>query len=119
MADWSPEHNTYLSTLLDDVTGTEEVVRIRQDFCKIHDSFLSTNPLNVNKYYTGSKAEGLDLPGSDNDYMIDMNNMYDVEVSESLHDLDRSTRRNKLLIVTDEMRHSPASIVTSFSSTYE
>ena len=71
MTDWSPEHNTYLSTLLDNVTGSEDVVRMRQDYCKIYDCIASTNPDNVNVYFTGSKAEGLDLPGSDNDYMID------------------------------------------------
>ena len=103
MADWSPEHNTYLSALLHDVTGSEEVVRIRQDFCKIWDCVMSTNPSNVNKYYTGSKAEGLDLPGSDDDFMIDINNIYDIEVSESIQDLVRSTRRNKLLIVTENV----------------
>ena len=99
MADWSPEHNTYLSALLDDVTGSEESVRIREDFCKIHDCIASID--DINWYYTGSKAEGLDLPGSDDDYMIDINNMCDTEASESLQDLVQSTRRNKLLIVTD------------------
>ena len=103
MAEWSPEHNTYLSALLDDVTGTEEVVRIRKDYCKIKDCVKSTNSNNVNIYYTGSKAEGLDLPGSDDDYMFDINEYCDIEVSESLQELVRSTRRNKLLIVTDNV----------------
>ena len=101
MADWSPEHNTYLSALLDDVTGSEEVVRIRQDYCKISDCVNSIEGNNV--YYTGSKAEGLDLPGSDHDFMIDINGIYDIEISESLQDLVRSTRRNKLLIITDNV----------------
>ena len=103
MADWSPEHNTYLSALLDDVTGSEEAVMIRQDFCKINDIIRSINPYNDNVYYTGSKAEGLDLPGSDKDYMYDINNFHDIEVSESLQDLVRSTRRNKLLIITENV----------------
>ena len=103
MADWSPEHNTYLSVLLDDVTGSEETVMIRQDFCKIFDCIMSTEQDKVNLYYTGSKAEALDLPGSDNDFMIDINEIYDIEVSESLQDLVQSTRRNKLLIVTDNV----------------
>ena len=101
MAEWSPEHNTYLSCLLDDVTGSEESVRTRQEFCKIDDCISSINP--ANRYYTGSKAEGLDLPGSDDDFMFDINNPADIEVSESLQDLVRSTRRNKLLIVTDSV----------------
>ena len=103
MADWSPEHNTYLSALLDNVTGSEEGVRIRQAFCKIHDCIKSINRDNANVYYTGSKAEGLDLPGSDDDYMIDINEFYDIEVSESLQDLVRSTRRNRLLFITDNV----------------
>ena len=111
MADWSPEHNTYLSCLLDDVTGSEESVRIRQGYCKIHDCVKSTNPDNVNVYYTGSKAEGLDLPGSDDYYMFDINNPADIEVSESLQDLVRSARRNKLLIVTDNVPPAFAMLV--------
>ena len=103
MADWSPEHNTYLSALLDDVTGTDEMVRTRRDYCMINDSIRSSYPDNVNVYYTGSRAEGLDLPGSDNDFMVDINNLYNIEVSESLHDLIRSTRRNKFLIITDNV----------------
>ena len=50
MADWSPEHNTYLSALLDDVIGSEEGVRIRQDFCKITDCIESINEDNANVY---------------------------------------------------------------------
>ena len=103
MADLSPEHNTYLSALLDDVTGSEEGVWIRQDFCKITDCVRSMNPNNVNVYFTGSKAEGLDLPGSDKDFMIDINEIYDIELSGSIHDLLRSTCRNKLLIVTENV----------------
>ena len=103
MANWSPEHNTFLSALLDNVTGTEEIVRIRMDYCKIHGYISSSLPDKVNKYYTGSKAEGLHLPGSDDDFMYDINVIYDIEVSESVHDLVRSTRRNKLLIVTDNV----------------
>ena len=103
MTDWSREHNKYLSARLDDVTGSEEVVRIRQDFCKITDCIWSSNSDNVNVYYTCSKAEGLNLPGSDNDYMIDINEIYDIEVSESLQDLVQSACRNKLLIVTDNV----------------
>ena len=103
MADWSPEHNTYLSCLLDDVTGTEEMVKIRQDFCKISDCIMSVNPESTNRHYTGSKAEGLDLAGSDEDYMIDVNELLKIEVSESLQDLVWSMRTNRLLIVTDDV----------------
>ena len=103
MESFTPEQNLLLSCLLDDVTGTEEMVKIRRDFCKITDCFRSCNRYNCNRYYTGSKAEGLDLPGSDDDYMLDINNMFDIEVSESEQSLVQSTRRNKLLIVTDNV----------------
>ena len=103
MGSWTSENNTYLSCLLDDVTGTEEMVKIRQDFCKIHDSFRSCNRYSINWYYTGSKAEGLDLPGSDDDFMIDINNAFDIEVSESTEDLAQSACANKFLIITDNV----------------
>ena len=37
-------------------------------------------------YFTGSKAEGLDLPGSDEDYMLDINNFYHIKVTQSLEE---------------------------------
>ena len=103
MANWTHEHNIYLSCLLDDVTGTEKMVKIRRDYCKIYDCMRSINTTDTNVYYTGSKAEGLDLTGSDDDFMMDMNNMHDIEVSESAQNLLMSSRRNKLLIVTDNV----------------
>ena len=54
-------------------------------------------------YYTGSKSEGLDLPGSDDDFMYDINEIFDIEVSESANDLVRSTRSDKLLIIIDNV----------------
>ena len=82
------------------VTGTQHVP-VRSVRWRHRDEWGCED--NVNIYYTGSKAEGLDLPGSDDDYMIDINNTCDIEVSESLQDLVRSTRRNKLLIITDNV----------------
>ena len=103
MASWTPESNRYLSCLLDDVSGTEEMVAMRKYFCKIFDCMLSCNNINDNIYFTGSKAEGLDLPSCDEDYMLDKNNVLDIEVSESRYDLMQSTRTNKLLIITDNV----------------
>ena len=103
MTSWTPEHNKYMSRLLNDVTGTEEMVTMRQNYCKISDCLESVNPSNANVYLTGSKAEGLDLPGSDVDYMYDINNEYDIAVSESTPELVNSIRENKLLIVTDNV----------------
>ena len=64
-----------LSQLLDDVVGSEEMVRIRRDYCRIYDCILSAiDANNDNTYFTGSRAEGLYLPGSDLDFMMDFNN---------------------------------------------
>ena len=104
MESWTPEHNRYLSCLLDHVTGTEEMVKIRQDYCKMHDYVRSINSSNSNVYYTGSKAEGLELADSDKDCMYDINRRYDVDVSESIEDLRQSTCRNKLLIEYDNAK---------------
>ena len=101
MAIWTPEHNTYLSCLLDDVTGTEEMVKTRQDLCVAWDC-MKSYPCYNQSYYTGSKAEGLDLDGSDFDFMYDMNTTYDIDASESLQDLFQSTHTHKFLIVTEK-----------------
>ena len=54
-------------------------------------------------YYTGSKAEGLDLVGSDDDFMYDINATHDTEASESLKALFQSTRTHKFLMVTENV----------------
>ena len=102
MAIWTPEDNTYLSCLLDAVTGTEEMVRTRQNLCVAWDC-MSSHPCYNQSYYTGSKAEGLDLDGSDFDFMYDMNTTYDIDASESFQDLFQSTRAHKFLIVTENV----------------
>ena len=58
MTSWTPARSILLSQLLDDVVGTEEMVRIRQDYCRILDWIRSTGT-NTKNYFTGSKAEGL------------------------------------------------------------
>ena len=83
MASWTQEHSMILSLLLDAVVGTKEMVEIRQDLCKILDCLYSTL-LQNNVYLTGSKAEGLDLPGSDTDLMFDVNNLYGIKVTQSI-----------------------------------
>ena len=98
MVTWTPGLNTYLSCLLDDVTGTEEMVKTRQDFCKALECLTSTM-----SYYTGSKAEGLDLVGSDFDFMYDINKSYDINAFESLRDLFQSTHTHKCLMITDNV----------------
>ena len=102
MATWTPKHNAYMSCLLDDVIGTEKMVKTRQDSCIIWDCFLSsagTGPA----YFVGSKAEGLHLAGSDDDYMYDINSTHDIEASESPQDLFESIHSHKCLIITDKV----------------
>ena len=84
MTSWTQDDSKILSVLLDDVVGTQEMVEIRQDYCRIDDSIWSElmNPLCA--YFTGSKAEGLNLPGSDEDYMYDINREYNIKVTQSL-----------------------------------
>ena len=79
MASWTSARSVLLSQLLDDVVGTEEMVQIRQEYCRISDYIASTGT-NINIYYTGSKAEGLDLPSSDDDFMGEINNIHNMQV---------------------------------------
>ena len=83
MASWRPDHSMILSLLLDTVVGTREMIAFRQDYCKLRDC-LHSACLQREVYFTGSKSEGLDLPGSDEDYMIDMNNDLKIKVTQSL-----------------------------------
>ena len=86
MSRWTSEQSALLSLLLDDVTGTKEVVATRQDYCQLQDCITSYNSLFSKEYFTGSKAEGLDLPGSDRDYMFDINDNVNIKVVQSLHE---------------------------------
>ena len=84
MASWRPDHSMILSLLLDSVVGTKEMIAIRQDYCCLYDFLLSALLGNTRSYFTGSKAEGLDLPGSDKDYMSDLNNLKKIKVTQSV-----------------------------------
>ena len=77
MASWTPRYSTLLSQMLDINFGTQDMVETRQDYCKLDDCISST-ALPINRYYTGSKAEGLDLPGSDMDFMYEINSTYNI-----------------------------------------
>ena len=83
MASWTSEDSKVLSLLLDEVVGNQELVEIRQDYCRLKDC-LELTERQHNKYFTGSKSEGLNLPGSDEDYMFEVNNMYNYKVIQSL-----------------------------------
>ena len=104
MTSWTAARSFLLSQLLDDVVGTEEIVRIRQDYCRIFDCINSTrNANNDNFYYTGSKAEGLDLPGSDDDGMFDINNKAKLLIILKMEDLPTVVQRNVLYMETENV----------------
>ena len=96
MASWRPDHSMILSLLLDTVVGTKEMTEIRQDYCKILDGILVvTKCQQGNIYFTGSKSEGLELPGSDEDYMLDINNSIQIKVTQSF--VENETSSNFLM----------------------
>ena len=99
---WTPEHSSLLSLLLDEVVGTQEMIDIRQDFCRLWDCRAS-DIYAINWYFTGSKAEGLDLPGSDEDYMFDVNTDFKIKVVQTLQEIDETNTRNKFLLCTDNV----------------
>ena len=101
MASWTPAYSVLLSQLLDDVVGTEDIVHIRQDYCRIWDCTLSTkDATNDNVYYTGSRAEGLDLPGSDDDAKLDINNIANLSIIQNIQDASTATHRSVFCMKT-------------------
>ena len=76
MASWTPERSAIPSLMLDKVSGTE-IVNIKQEFRKVQDCIASCD-LNTGSYYTGSKAEGLVLPGSSHDYIYYINDEFSI-----------------------------------------
>ena len=90
MAIWTSDHSINLSLLLDDVVGTEDMLDIRRDYCRTED-FLKSYVDHFNWYFTGSRAEALDLPGSDSDYMFDIDAAGNIKVIQSIDETpDRS-----------------------------
>ena len=79
---WTPEDSRVLSQMLDQVVGTPQMIDIRQDFCRLYDC-IDSEFQQQNVYFTGSKAEGLDLPSSDLDFMYDINNNHYLKVIQS------------------------------------
>ena len=68
----------------------------------LHDCLRSTRA-NFNFYFTGSAAEGLRLPGSDFDYMFDINNTHCLKVIQSLDEIPDLYQYNVFLICTDNV----------------
>ena len=102
MTSWTQDHSRVLSVLLDEVVGTQEMIEIRQDFCRILDCLHSNRYTTQNNlYYTGSKAEGLDLPGSDMDYMQDINVSTSMKVIQSI-DEDHDTSPHSIFLMSTD-----------------
>ena len=99
---WTPDQSRVLSQLLDQVTGTAEEINIRQDYCRLYDC-LASEFQQQNVYFTGSKAEGLDLPGSDSDYMVDVNINHDIKTIHSLHEIPNISPYLTFLMCTDNV----------------
>ena len=103
MASWTPDHSLILSALLDDVVGTEEMVNIRQDYCRISDCLYSNFERDKQSHFTGSQAEGLELPGSDRDYMIDNTEFLPIKVIQCLDEIPDTSPYSIFLISTENV----------------
>ena len=90
MSRWTPDQSSLLSLLLDEVVGTQQMIDIRQDYCRLLDVQFDEDGIIVWKF-SGSKAEGLDLPGSDIDYMFHINAYYNVKVIQSIQEVQESS----------------------------
>ena len=55
------------------------------------------------QYYTGSKAEGLDISGSDYDYMLDLNEVVNIKVVQSLHECPVASPYSVFYLYTDDI----------------
>ena len=103
MASWRPDHSMLLSLLLDTVVGTKEMIAIRQDYCVLRDCLTSALSKD-NEYFTGSKAEGLDLLGSDLDFMEDWNNITKIRVIQSFDEnMDPSANVSTIFMSTENV----------------
>ena len=102
MSSWTTIHSILLSLLLDDVVGTEEMVRIRQEYCRALDCIHSSGTI-INTYYTGSKAEGLDIPGSDKDFMVDIDKLHDIKVIQTEENIQDAYDKNLVVMSTENV----------------
>ena len=103
MASWTPQYSKLLSQMLDMVFGTQDMIDTRHDFCKLDDCIFSTAS-QINRYYTGSKSEGLDLPGSDDDFMYEINSAYNIKVIQSLDENTNTSPYSTFLMSTENIR---------------
>ena len=105
MASWTPERSSLLSMLLDDVVGTQDIVEIRKDFCRVYECFFSKPDIRRHAplLYTGSKSEGLNLPGSDEDFMVDLSHALSIKVIQSGQDVPQDLWSSVYLMCTENI----------------
>ena len=80
-------------------------MQLRKDKCAIQDclnTITSENALISQWHFTGSKSEGLVLAGSDLDYMLELNDVLGIHVSESVQQFFQSSNSNKFLLEPDD-----------------
>ena len=99
---WTPDKSSLLSLMLDDVVGTQEIIDIRQDYCRLTDCIRSDDS-GDSWYFTSSKAEGLQLPGSDEDYMLDVNTFFNIKVVQTIQEIDETNQCHKFLMYTENV----------------
>ena len=119
MSRWTPSHSVLLSMLLDDVIGTQEIIEMRQDGGRMIDCRHSAIA-GYKCYFTGSKPEGLDLPGSDKDFMYDMNLRFSKEIKVVEHEPSIQDSQSKYLfvMVTDNI-HPGFTMLRSITPTID
>ena len=99
---WTADQSSLLSLLLDEVVGTQEMIDIRQDCCRLWESLRSAQRYSLN-YFTGSAAEGLELPGSDLDFMGDVNIDLNAKVFQTIHEIDETNLYTILVLCTENV----------------
>ena len=80
------------------------MIEIRQDYCKIFDR-LKSIIAGQTTYYTGSKSEGLNLPGSDEDFMFDVNDRYLIKALRSSNEYTGIPPRCTFIVCTENVPH--------------
>ena len=103
MATWTPQHSTVLSLLLDAIVGTQEMIQTRQDYCRILDCSYAAI-MKKNRFYTGSKSEGLEMIGSDDDYMLEINIDCNIKVIQSIDENTSTSHYSTFLMSTENVR---------------
>ena len=76
---------------------------MRKDVCKLQDCVNSATK-GFNRYFTGSKTEGLYLPGSDVDFMRDIDKTYVIQVIEQGKTVPQSRGKHLFEMVTDNVQ---------------